>query len=58
MVIFRIYKHFETLHADFAHTSRFMAEFYETIAKRIDKRIDDGEVRVGPELGFGEKKNF
>ena len=47
LVIFRIYKHFETLHADFAHTSRFMAEFYETIAKRIDKRIDDVEVRVG-----------
>ena len=42
----------------FVHTNRFMSEFYETIAKRIDKRIDDGEVRVGPELGFGEKKNF
>ena len=43
LVIFRIYKHFETLRADFAHTNR---EFYETIDKRIDKRIDDVEVRV------------
>ena len=44
-VSFQTYKHFEVLHADFAHTNSFMTGSYETIAKGIDKRIYDFEVR-------------
>ena len=46
-VIFKTYKLFSALRADFVHASSFMTGCCETIAKRIDKRIDDVEVRVG-----------
>ena len=53
-VLFKTYKHFKPLHAKEVHTNRFLAEYYETLVKRIEKRIFEVEERVE----FGEKKNL
>ena len=45
-VLFKIYKHLETLHAKEVHTNRFVAWWFETLVKRTQKRIDEVDERL------------
>ena len=43
---FKTYKRFEALHADLAHTNRFMTQFYDKVATGLEKRIEEAEDKV------------
>ena len=57
LVLFKIYKHFEISYFSVADADKFQFDYMDTLVKRVEKRLDEVEERVGI-MEFGERKNL